>query len=148
LFIAEFQASNNSLLRGSITLQTAAKDNVGADVSVTLNGLEQNNGPFDFHIHKARVPADGNCTATTGHYDPMGAGGGSYKCNVSTRQFCEIGDLSGKWGAAPKEGGQFSSRFTDVYLGTNPTGPNYVGNLSVVVHSGYTGYRIACANLV
>ncbi|KAF1960401.1 hypothetical protein CC80DRAFT_489564 [Byssothecium circinans] len=148
ILTAELPDTKTSTIRGTVTLQTAAKDSVGVDGTVTLKGLPKEGGPFIYHIHAAAVPADGNCTATGGHLDPMQAGTAStYKCDAKNPQWCEIGDLSGKYGAVEAGNGEFSAKWTDRYISTNANEKDYAGKLSVVIHSA-DKKRLACANFV
>jgi hypothetical protein len=50
-----------------------------------------------YHIHDKAVPADGNCTGAGAHLDPY-ARGESPACDSNSKQTCQVGDLSGKYG--------------------------------------------------
>ena len=51
-----------------------------------------------YHIHAKPVPVDGNCTAAEAHLDPY-ARGEDPPCNSKQAATCQVGDLSGKYGA-------------------------------------------------
>lgn len=119
----------------------------GVMVQVDLHGLPDAAayGPFPYHVHTLAVPADGNCTATMGHLDPTNRGE-YYPCDSSDSASCQVGDLSGKNGKIMTSG-DFSASYSDAYLSTRTGDPSFVGDKSIVIHSGNTT-RITCANFV
>jgi len=52
----------------------------------------------EFHIHEKPVPTDGNCTGTGAHLDPY-LRTQVPACDSAKPATCEVGDLSGKYGA-------------------------------------------------
>ncbi|UPX14959.1 Superoxide dismutase [Ascochyta rabiei] len=101
-------------------------------------------GPFNWHIHTLPVPADGNCTATTGHLDPQNIGE-LYMCNPAAPATCQVGDLAGKHGGKISTPGSFSTSFVDHFLSTEQGSPAFFGGLAFVLHTRNTS-RITCAN--
>lgn len=117
----------------------------GVQFTVNLTGLPAVAvyGPFGYHVHNLPVPADGNCTATLGHFDPYNRGE-LYMCDKAALQTCQTGDLSGKYGTIGTEGA-FAASYVDQYLSTNPASRSFFGGLSVVVHTN-NRTRLTCAN--
>ncbi|KAJ1911479.1 Superoxide dismutase [Tieghemiomyces parasiticus] len=117
----------------------------GSAITVNLQGFQPSDqGPFKYHIHALPVPADGNCTATSGHYNPTNIVANTTCVPSNSLATCEIGDLSGKHGslnpassAVPIVGNYVDS---DVSVSS-------VTGLSVVIHAA-NGTRVACANIV
>ncbi|KAN0069932.1 Superoxide dismutase, copper/zinc binding domain containing protein [Elaphomyces granulatus] len=138
---------NTTSPRGVLTI-TAAPDGVGVEVHVDFWDFPAEYiGPYAYHIHQARVPDDGNCTATLGHFDPYNRGM-TPKCNDSAPETCQLGDLSGKHGyitAANITGNHYRYNYTDDYLSTKRGDPAFFGNLSLVVHAGNDA-RLNCGN--
>ncbi|PVZ99044.1 hypothetical protein BB558_004938 [Smittium angustum] len=130
---------------------TVASDgsNVNLDVKVSISGLTPNQN-YTYHIHEAPVPADGNCTLTKLHFDPLKANklDGKYVCNPKDITTCELGDMSGIYGKAivSKAGEIYENKFSIPKLNLYPGNMFYVGDLSVVIHDG-TSKRVACANI-
>ena len=71
-------------------------------VTVALSGLEAAPGN-KWHVHVDPVVTAGDCLATGGHFDPLGA---NYADNAAPPPY-EIGDLSGKWGRLNGDTGDF-----------------------------------------
>jgi Cu/Zn superoxide dismutase len=120
----------------------------GVRFTVSLSGLpnQAQYGPFNWHIHTLPVPANGNCTATTGHFDPTNRG--EYvMCDASQPQTCQAGDLAGKHGGKIATPGNFSTSFVEPYLSTQQGSAYFFGGLSFVLHSANTT-RLTCANFV
>lgn len=120
----------------------------GVRFTVMLSGLpdQAKYGPFNWHIHTLPVPADGNCTATTGHFDPTNRGE-LIMCDASQPQTCQAGDLAGKHGGKIATPGNFSTSFVEPYLSTQQGSAYFFGGLSFVLHSMNTT-RLTCANFV
>jgi hypothetical protein len=127
---------------GSISA-VAATDGEGIAFTVNIDGLTVG-GPWTYHLHKAPVPADGNCTATLSHLDPFGAGA-TVPCNPDTPELCEVGDLSGKYGKI--ESSPFSAEYTDPFASTKEGDVSFFGDKSFVIHYA-NSTRLACANFV
>jgi hypothetical protein len=130
-------------LKGHITAQ-APKDGKGVKFDVHFENLPEEGGPFTYHLHKAAVPSDGNCTATLTHLDPYEAGA-EIKCNKDKPETCEVGDLSGKHGAIDDT--SYEESYLDLYASTNVADAGYFGDLSFVIHY-ENSTRLACANFV
>ena len=158
-------------LKGHITAQ-APKDGKGVKFDVHFENLPEEGGPFStyshtlerdvalrytretrftntnlpiaYHLHKAAVPSDGNCTATLTHLDPYEAGA-EIKCNKDKPETCEVGDLSGKHGAIDDT--SYEESYLDLYASTNVADAGYFGDLSFVIHY-ENSTRLACANFV
>lgn len=108
-------------------------------VNVNLSGLPASGGPFPYHIHQLRVPADGNCTGAGGHLNPYN---GSESATALADK--EVGDLSGKHGRIT--GQSFTTSYIEQYISLNESDPAFIGNLSVVVHFSNSS-RLACSNI-
>jgi hypothetical protein len=93
-FSRSFQALEGSVRGSSLT------GTKGIKWTINVNNLPEAGGPFMYHVHKAPVPADGNCTGTLSHLDPYGRGDKT-PCDSDHKNSCEVGDLSGKWGTIP-----------------------------------------------
>jgi hypothetical protein len=120
----------------------------GVRFTVNLTGLpdQARYGPFNWHIHTLPVPANGNCTATTSHFDPTNRGE-LYMCEVAKPETCQAGDLAGKHGGKIAAVGSFSTSFVEPYLSTQVGSPYFFGGLSFVLHATNTT-RLTCANFV
>lgn len=95
-----------------------------------------------YHIHEKKVPDGGNCTSTGAHLDPT-IRGETPVCDKAFPQTCQVGDLSGKYGAITSD--PFEATYTDIF-GSMTNGANAsIPDRSFVVHfSNKT--RISCAN--
>ncbi|KAF2031146.1 hypothetical protein EK21DRAFT_63756 [Setomelanomma holmii] len=120
----------------------------GVRFTVNLTGLPNQAmyGPFNWHIHTLPVPSDGNCTATTSHFDPTNRGE-LYMCDTSRPETCQAGDLAGKHGGKIATPSAFSTSFVESYLSTQPGSAYFFGGLSFVLHATNTT-RLTCANFV
>jgi hypothetical protein len=120
----------------------------GVRFTVNLTGLpdQAKYGPFNWHIHTLPVPADGNCTATTSHFDPTNRGE-LVMCEAARPETCQAGDLAGKHGGKIATPSVFSTSFVEPYLSTRPGSAYFFGGLSFVLHSTNTT-RLTCANFV
>ncbi|CRG84960.1 hypothetical protein PISL3812_02125 [Talaromyces islandicus] len=147
VYTASLFDSTSSTIRGNISA-TAGPDGVGLWFRVSLTGLPDNVGPFPYHVHINKVPSDGNCTATGSHLDPYNRTEVP-PCNSSQPATCQVGDLSGKHGAATLASGlnDFYSEYTDYYLSDRPESISFIGNRSIVVHAA-NGTRLNCGNFV
>ncbi|EFY84439.1 hypothetical protein J3459_009822 [Metarhizium acridum] len=114
----------------------------GVKFDVDFKSLPKEGGPFLYHIHVNRVPADGNCTKTLAHLDPYGRGEDP-PCDARAPQTCQVGDLSGKHGE-PKIA-PLKFYFVDPYVSLAEGTEAFLGNRSIVVHFA-NKTRIACAN--
>ncbi|TID15175.1 metal ion binding [Venturia nashicola] len=130
---------------GTVTLSSAC---MGVNVELKLK-LPKEGAPFMYHIHDKPVPMviikDGNCTGTAAHFDPY-AISANCMCDKAKKEFCQIGDLSGKAGNITV-GGEVNTSFNDMFVSLKPGDKAFVGDKSVVVHS-FDNKRIACANLM
>lgn len=117
-------------------------------VSVLIDsGLNNVTGMYPYHVHIAPVNEQGNCTSTLGHLDPGNFGKvTNYKCNPTTPDKCEVGDLSGKYGdlRGSRIGSIHDVQYFDKFLGW--TGDNGITGRSVVIHFP-NGTRMACGNI-
>uniref|UniRef100_A0A1Y1MVG6 Uncharacterized protein n=1 Tax=Photinus pyralis TaxID=7054 RepID=A0A1Y1MVG6_PHOPY len=127
-------------VRGSVRA-SPGPNGVGVKFNVRLENLPKEGGPFLYHIHEDRVPADGNCTKTLAHLDPYGRGENP-PCDSRAMQSCQVGDLSGKHGE-PKRDMKFW--YYDDYTSLAERTPAFLGNRSIVVHFA-NKTRITCAN--
>ncbi|KAG8917984.1 hypothetical protein FRC00_012995, partial [Tulasnella sp. 408] len=119
----------------------------------------QGNGPYSYHIHTNPVSADGNCTSTKGHLDPLTVTD-AVTCNPDTPEYCEEGDLSGKHGKmnGTTDGTVNAFGYTDEFLRFFPefNGETLLINCfpeelsilgrSIVIHD-RNKTRIACGNI-
>ncbi|KAI8865482.1 Cu,Zn superoxide dismutase-like protein [Ramicandelaber brevisporus] len=119
----------------------------GSGVSIAINIVAgpQVGKSYAWHIHNKPVPADGNCVATEGHFDPYNVKANSkpeYKCNPADKlNTCELGDLSGKYGPIKATcGSTFSTCVVDENINMD-----MLAGKSVVIHDGDA--RIVCANI-
>lgn len=106
----------------------------------------QGNGPYSYHIHTNPVSADGNCTSTKGHLDPLTVTD-AVTCNPDDPSYCEEGDLSGKHGKmnGTTEGTVSAFGYTDDFLRFWPEQLSILGR-SIVIHD-RNKTRIACGNI-
>ncbi|CAO2655363.1 Nn.00g104270.m01.CDS01 [Neocucurbitaria sp. VM-36] len=118
----------------------------GVTFTVNITNLppQAQYGPFNWHIHTLPVPDDGNCTATTSHFDPTNRGE-LYMCDTAHPETCQVGDLAGKHGGKIMTAGTFTTTFVDPYLSVVEGSPGFFGGLGFVLHSANTT-RITCAN--
>ncbi|KAJ9139503.1 hypothetical protein NKR19_g7421 [Coniochaeta hoffmannii] len=140
---ASYRAALTGKVSGSLN---ATSNGAGKPVSFTLElmGLPVGTGPFKFHIHEKPVPTDGNCTGTGAHLDPY-LRTQVPACDSAKPATCEVGDLSGKYGAVGSNSSSVVKIFNDPYVALNPADKQFFGNLSFVVHDASSA-RIACAN--
>lgn len=106
---------------------------------IDLCGFPESGGPFQYHVHEAPVPSDGNCTGTLGHLNPYNG-----DSEADQKNELEVGDLSGRYGFLPGDTGYLC--YVDQYLSLNPYSPAFIGGLSVTAHY-YNTTRYACANI-
>ncbi|QDS74771.1 hypothetical protein FKW77_001589 [Venturia effusa] len=137
MYIAELKTGSAT---GSVEL---SPEETGIEIKVKLT-LPAVGMPFMWHIHAKPVPADGNCTGTAAHFDPYAISAGCM-CDKSKRQFCQLGDESGKWGNITA-GGAFAATYKDEFLSLKTGDKAFVGDKSIVIHS-FDNKRIACANI-
>jgi len=130
-------------LKASISAK-APSDGEGVKFNVHFDNLPEEGGPFTYHLHRKAVPADGNCTEASSHLDPYGAGA-EIKCDKSAPETCEVGDLSGKYGAI--ESSPYHASYHDLYAATKEGDEAFFGDLSFVLHYA-NSTRLACANFV
>ncbi|MBW0471012.1 hypothetical protein O181_010727 [Austropuccinia psidii MF-1] len=120
---------------------------VGANamvVVVHINGLDKVNpkGEFAYHIHTNPIGPDGNCTAALEHLNPKNA---SANCDFLKPEYCQVGDLSGKFGKISGAIGNFTAHYIDPFLRFVPEAQSILGR-SVVIHAPDSS-RIACGNI-
>ncbi|KAG8736459.1 hypothetical protein FRC12_017589 [Ceratobasidium sp. 428] len=111
-----------------------------------LTNDESLGGPFPYHIHTNAIPPDGNCTKALAHLDPLKVTEGP-TCNPGYPQYCQTGDLSGKFG---KMNGTDSGKIDDMgyyarYVRWYPRSHTLLGR-SVVIHAN-NKTRLACGNI-
>ena len=107
--------------------------------------------PLPWHVHEFPFPHSGKVTPcgaeiTGGHFDPLGASQNpdySTDCSMQTPQNCEVGDLSGKFGAFPSTD-PLTARYSDQFLSLY--GVNSIIGRSVVIHFANNS-RLVCANI-
>ncbi|PGG96075.1 hypothetical protein AJ80_09877 [Polytolypa hystricis UAMH7299] len=138
---------SSTTVRGYIS-GTVGKEGHGVDFKLDFSGFpdEEEFGPFSYHIHDQPVSEDGNCTVTLAHLDPF-VRGETPPCDPEEPATCQIGDLSGKFGAIKDvaDGKHFVQSYHDMYVTTLEGPAAFFGNRSVVVHSN-DKTRINCAN--
>ncbi|KAG8977416.1 hypothetical protein FRC05_001814 [Tulasnella sp. 425] len=144
-------ASSTGAIRAQLDI-TGYADGRGTYVKLEVySGLlsdeAKGNGPYMYHIHTNPVPADGNCTSTQGHLDPL-AVTDNVTCNPDTPEYCEEGDLSGKHGKlnGTADGSIDAFGFTDEFLRFWPEPLSILGR-SIVFHD-RNKTRIACGNII
>ncbi|KAI1330971.1 superoxide dismutase [Xylariaceae sp. FL0255] len=135
--------SLTSNIKGSVSAVTAA-NGTGVDFQVSFSNLPKEGGPFLYHIHVDPVDAQGNCTNTLAHLDPY-VRGEEPPCDASQPATCQVGDLSGKYGAITSD--PYTATFHDDYTSTQEGMGTYFFNRSIVVHFANTT-RITCASFV
>ena len=116
-----------------------------------MSGFPGDAFPFPWHVHEYPFPHDGTVTPcgveiTGGHFDPLEAAENSNyttDCSSQTPQNCEIGDLSGKFGAFP-QADPLTARYSDSFLSLY--GVNSITGRSIVIHF-VNGSRLVCANI-
>ncbi|KAJ1954561.1 Superoxide dismutase, partial [Dipsacomyces acuminosporus] len=95
--VAEYRSSSIS---ATIKFTEPKKDCNQVGVELSVKGLKPGVS-YPYHIHINPVPANGNCTATGGHFDPynINVGAKPYKCDPKNpAKTCELGDLAGRHG--------------------------------------------------
>ncbi|KAG7890843.1 hypothetical protein KL906_001359 [Ogataea polymorpha] len=113
-------------------------------VHIDVTGLPEEGGPFYYHIHKAPVPANGNCEATGTHLNPYNAP--LDECDsFDDDALCQVGDLSGKHGWINTT--CFEATYYDPYLSLNPKNKAYIIGLSVNLHFANMT-KITCGTIV
>ncbi|CAI4216690.1 unnamed protein product [Parascedosporium putredinis] len=127
-------------VKGSITAKTVEG---GVEFHVKFENLPAEGGPFGYHLHVDPVPEDGNCTKTLAHLDPF-IRGEATACNPEAPATCQVGDLSGKYGAADS-GTTFEDTYVDRYVSLKEGPGSFFGNRSIVLHFA-NKTRITCAN--
>ncbi|WYZ34447.1 hypothetical protein EsH8_I_000723 [Colletotrichum jinshuiense] len=132
--------SLNGNVKGSIVAVTAP-DGKGVAFQVKFSNLPREGGPFTYHLHVNPVPEDGNCTKTLAHLDPF-IRGEATPCDASKPATCQVGDLSGKYGAVTAD---YQKTYVDPYLSIVQGPGSFFGNRSVVFHFA-NKTRISCAN--
>ncbi|ODQ79175.1 hypothetical protein BABINDRAFT_29462, partial [Babjeviella inositovora NRRL Y-12698] len=111
-------------------------------VHVDMTGLPALGGPFYYHIHKDPMPDNGDCLATSTHFNPYDA---PADCDSQKNDaYCQVGDLSGKHGWINTT--CFAQDYDDKYLSLNPKSPSYIVGKSINFHFA-NNTRFACANI-
>lgn len=134
---ASYVANFDGTVSGSVGFKTVSNGSV--EVSVDLAGLPSQGGPFLYHVHEYRVPANGSCLATGGHLNPYNGSATATQPNE-----LEVGDLAGRHGDLNGPDAKLS--YVDNYISLNSEDPAFIGNRSVVIHYHNTT-RLACANI-
>ncbi|KAF2431746.1 Cu,Zn superoxide dismutase-like protein [Tothia fuscella] len=129
-------------VQGAVSV-SAGQGGKGVTYDIKLHGFPKEGGPFMYHVHEKPVPSDGNCTGAGAHLDPTKRGEVP-PCNPATPAQCQVGDLSGKFGNVTA-GPVFHKTFADAYSSLVKGDPQYIGDLSLVVHLS-DKKRIGCAN--
>ncbi|RDW76549.1 putative cytosolic Cu/Zn superoxide dismutase [Aspergillus mulundensis] len=133
----------NTTVYGGITISSRLSSPALA-VDVYIGGIPEGQFLY-YHIHRAPVPADGNCYGTGAHLDPYGRGQ-QPPCNITAPNTCEVGDLSGKHGVAWAPSGEvFRASYSEFFLANTPGAAAYFGDLSWVVHAPNSD-RLTCGN--
>ncbi|KAK8050366.1 hypothetical protein PG994_012096 [Apiospora phragmitis] len=133
--------SLNGNVKGSVSVMSSP-DGIGVVYTVKFSNLPKEGGPFLYHIHEKKVPGDGNCTSTGAHLDPT-IRGETPVCDKPFPQTCQVGDLSGKYGAITSD--PFEANYTDIFSSVTSGSNASIPDRSFVVHfSNKT--RISCAN--
>ncbi|KAK6865657.1 hypothetical protein PG995_002185 [Apiospora arundinis] len=128
-------------VKGSVSVKSSP-DGIGVVYTVKFSNLPKEGGPFPYHIHEKKVPDGGNCTSTGAHLDPT-LRGETPVCDKAFPQTCQVGDLSGKYGAITSD--PFEATYTDIF-GSVTSGSNAsIPDRSFVVHFA-NKTRISCAN--
>ncbi|VEU21011.1 DEKNAAC101928 [Brettanomyces naardenensis] len=128
-------------IKGIIEIYTAR--NHSAKVHLDITGLPDHDGPFYYHLHKNKVPSNGDCEATGTHFNPYDAPAENCDSNANDG-LCQVGDLSGKHGFINTT--CFETTYYDPYLSLTPGNKAFIGDLSVVVHFNDMS-KMLCANL-
>ncbi|KAH7627654.1 superoxide dismutase [Sordaria sp. MPI-SDFR-AT-0083] len=139
--VAEAVLPGNNI-KGKVVVKSG-DGGVGTQFNIELSGIPED-GPFTYHIHVNPVPENGNCSATLAHLDPTERGEDPV-CDKSKPETCQVGDLSGKYGAITKGQTTFSASYLDKYASLVEGTGAYFLNRSIVFH--YPNKtRITCAN--
>ncbi|KAK4111788.1 hypothetical protein N656DRAFT_798678 [Canariomyces notabilis] len=130
-------------IEGEITA-VANPDGRGVLFTLKLSNLPKIGEPLPYHLHVAPVPENGNCTATLAHLDPF-IRGEATPCDADHPETCQVGDLSGKYGAISTDEDTWEDSYVDLYASTLEGIGAFFGNRSIVIH--YPNKtRITCAN--
>ncbi|KAH9459721.1 hypothetical protein MJO28_004610 [Puccinia striiformis f. sp. tritici] len=113
-------------------------------VEATIAGLKEGfSNPY--HIHSFSLAADGNCTSTGPHFNPMNATVGH--CDPANPKLCEVGDLAGKHGSLVSQpGGVFRTSYEDASLKLSQSDEG-IFYRSIVIH-GPNKVRLACGMII
>ncbi|OSS45603.1 hypothetical protein B5807_09667 [Epicoccum nigrum] len=144
-FVATLPKQEKYAVTGSV-IGSTHKHGTGVKWTVSVDNLPAEGGPFMYHVHKAPVPSDGNCSGALSHLDPYGRGDVP-ACDPTQEDTCEVGDLSGKYGKIEAGLKSFHAEIVDLYTSTNRDNVAFIGNLSVVFHFA-NKTRFACANFI
>ncbi|CAK9440459.1 uncharacterized protein LODBEIA_P45590 [Lodderomyces beijingensis] len=134
---ANFEPTATSKITGFIVFRAATNGTVL--VGIQVGNLTQSQEPFSYHIHELPVPANGDCQATLGHFNPYNG-----STTATTPWGLEVGDLSGRNGKI--SGTYISNQYIDEYISLNPDSKSFIGGKSVVIHAA-NGTRLTCANI-
>lgn len=137
---AEFPEGGSQGVTGYVEFSSP---NGTTKVNVKLDGVLVADGKFSYHIHSKPVGGGGNCTATAGHFNPFN---GTATCKLSEASLCELGNLSGLYGAIDSD--SFETEYFDPYLSLDSNSPSFIGDKrSITIHFPNTT-RLACADIV
>ncbi|KAG0213488.1 hypothetical protein BGX28_004343 [Mortierella sp. GBA30] len=139
-------------IKATLLFTPVGDSDTGANVTVNvLSGLTKKFAilpavGFEYHVHVQPVGPNNDCMATGGHLDPDNIGT-AVKCNPSTPEKCQEGDLSGKHGyLMPTDSGALPPiTYVDDQLQFTGVNTTIVGR-SIVIHN--NGTRVACGNIL
>jgi len=108
--------------------------------------LDNGNSPYLYHVHTNPITPDGDCNSALGHLDPLNATE-ALTCDPDFPQYCQEGDLSGKYGTikGTKSGKISTFEYSTNLLRYFPQDFSILGR-SVVIHSA-NKTRLACGNI-
>lgn len=138
--IADFPEAGCHDIKGHVLFESPQGGKV--DIHVDVTKLPTDGGPFVYHIHENPVPENGDCEGVGKHFNPYHA---SPDCSAQdTHDYCQIGDLSGKYGCIDTN--CFQSDYCDPYISLNHSSKASIIGRSVVFH--YADLtKFACATI-
>ena len=137
-------------MAGTIKLEQTA--DITTKMTVSLTGLTA--GVYKYHVHQNPLNAAGSCAADSagGHWNPTSMPPAGKACATASPEFCEVGDLSGKFGTVTIADAKNVVSVTVVDATLPLAGRDSVAGRSIVFHKqsadGKSWPRVACANIV
>lgn len=138
--IADFPEAGYHDIMGHVLFRSPHGEKV--DIHVDVTKLPSTGGPFVYHIHENPVPEGGDCEGVGAHFNPYGA---SPDCDSQeSHDYCQIGDLSGKYGFIDTT--CFQADYCDPYISLNHSAKAGIIGRSIVFHNADLS-KFACATI-